>query len=894
MKLARHADGHIGMSVWSILLRLIGPLVPSNQRADWCEGWQAELGQEGSSRVAVSLTLVFGAVRHALILRLYDIETIPQDVHYAIRGLAKRPGFTTAAVLTLSLGIGANTAVFSIVDRVFLRPLPYANSDRLYWLFEEDSLGTAQRLTSYPTVQDWREQSDVFDGLAYVHGTTGTLIVDGRPEFLIGAFVTQGFFATLGTTPLLGRTFLPEDRNGGGQHVILLSHGLWTRSFGGREDVVGTTIPFGDATFTVVGVMPRAFDYPNWGARSDFWAPFEALPPADAAAANQRSLSADSRVIARLRSSTTVAAANQQLDVIERRLAAQYPDESGGWTHVVFRSLNEVVVGDVGPRLTVLFGAVAAVLLIGCANLANLLLVQGTTRSREFGIRTALGAGRGRVVRQLLTENLLLGAAGCGVGVLLAVWGVNSLKSAAPNLLPRLDEVVVDGPVLAFAVALSVATVVVFGLLPAVRVTRVDLVSALKDGPATLSTATRQGRLRGTLIVTELALAMVTLIGAGLLIKSFWRLSQVDPGFDPKNLVSYYIVPPPHKYDDAARLADLYTRLLNAAAAVPGVASAALVNHLPGGRGSGIFSRAIVGSDAAASGSETQVLFRTVTPGYFGTMAIPVLQGREFTETDVASYAGGIVINQTLARAWGDESPLGRRVTVFKAAKELPDFGEPIHGRVIGVVADAVHFNLYDTTAPVAYVPYNANPWFGMNLVARTMSDPGSVTPMLDKAILGVDPTIPIAGRRMGSRTMEQRRADSVADRRLYTMIVAIFASSALLLTTVGLYGVVSYVVTLRTNEIGIRMALGANRIDVARGIFVQAAGTIGLGLAVGIGGALGATRVITSLLFQVKATDPATFAIVTIFLASVAVAACYLPARRAARVDPMIALRAE
>ena len=753
MKLGRRADSDTGMSVWSILLRLIGPIVPANQRADWREGWQAELEQEDSSRVVVSWTLVFGAVRHSLILRLHDLETIPQDIHYAIRGLARRPGFTAAAVLTLALGIGANTAVFSIVDRVFLRPLPYANSNQLYWLFEEDSLGTARRLASYPTVQDWREQSDVFEGLAYVHGTGVTLTVGGRPEYLLGAFVTQGFFDTLGTAPLLGRTLLAEDRTAGGKQVILISHGLWTQSFGRRQDVVGATISFGEGIFTVVGVMPRAFDYPNWGvARTDFWAPFEALPPADAAAANQRSLNADSRVIARLRSSTTVAAANQQLDVIERRLATQYPDESGGWTHVVFRSLEEVVVGDVGPRLTVLFGAVAAVLLIGCANLANLLLVQGTTRSREFGIRTALGAGRGRVIRQLLTENLLLSGAGCGIGVLLAVWAVSALKSAAPDLLPRLDEVVVDGLIVAFAVGLSVATVVVFGLLPAVRATRVDLVSALKDGPPTSSTAMRQGRLRAALIVTELALAMVTLIGAGLLIKSFWRLSQVDPGFDPANLVSYHIVPPSHKYDDPVRLADLYTRLLDATAAVPGVASAALVNHLPGGRSSGIFSRLIVGSDGAASGSETRVLFRTVTPGYFRTMAIQVLQGREFTGTDVASYAGGIVINQTLARAWGDESPLGRQVTLFKAAKELPDFGEPIHGRVIGVVADAVHFNLYDTTAPVAYVPYNANPWFGMNLVARTMSDPSSVTAMLEKAILDIDPTIPVAGIRSGAQ----------------------------------------------------------------------------------------------------------------------------------------------
>ena len=817
-----------------------------------------------------------------------------RDLTGALRVAARRPGFTLAVVLILALGIGANTAVFSLINAVVLRPLPYPDPDRLYTLFEQDSLGVSRQLASYPTFLDWHEQSDVFDGFAYIRGTGLNYRTEDQSGTLLGAFVSQEFFPTFDVPAILGRALLPDDYLPAANNVVVLSHGLWRSAFGGDTGRVGRTVILGDHPFTVVGVMPPDFAYPNWGVDTDVWSPLPGLPPADMAGLRQRGFHADSRIIARLAPGVPPPRARAQMDAIARRLAAAYPEASARWTRVSMESLTEFTVGNARTRLWMLGGAVAVVLLICCVNLANLYLAQGAARSQEFAIRAALGAGRAAMVRQLLAESLLVAVAGGAVGTVVATWAVQLVRVRAPPSLPRAGELSVDLGVLGFAAGLTVLTAALFATVTARRAGSPRLADALGDRTGTAMSRGGRGRLPAWLLSAQVGLTVVLLTGAALLTQSLWRLSQVDPGFDPERLVTVMIHPPSPRYDDADAVVHLYDRLAESVGGLPGVAQVALINHAPLGRG-GLPSRAAIGHAPTGSSDDIPVLFFTVSPRYFSTMGIPVLSGREFSDTDVRGPPGPVIVNQVLARRWGETPPLGDRLGVLKAARTRPDFGQPLLGSVIGVVGDVKHFGLDTEPVPMVYVPYTHNPWALMTLLARTAGPPEQLIAAVERAVRLVDPAIPLEPARfgLGAQTMNARVRGNYAPQRFNAALVGAFALVALLLAAVGVYGVMSYTVTLATKEIGIRMALGAAPSGVLRQVVGRVARIALVGLVGGTAAALGLTRLITGLLYLVKPTDPLTYAGVGTALMIVAVLAAYLPARRAASVDPLAALRA-
>lgn len=815
------------------------------------------------------------------------------DLRHAVRVTSQRPGFVLAVVLTLALGIGANTAVFSVINTVILRPLPYADPGRLYTLLEQDSLGGSLQLPSYPTFLDWHAQSDVFDGLAYIRGTALTYQTEDRSGLLLGAFVSEEFFAALAVPAALGRAPLAEDHRPGTANVAVLSHRTWQRSFGGEPSILGRSVSFGNRPFTVVGVMPPGYTYPNWGGTStDLWAPIMALPPADMAALRQRGFHADSRVLARLRPGVPLTRAQAQMDAIARRLAASYPEASGRWTRVWITSLTDGIVGEARRRLFLLGAAVATTLLICCVNLANLYLAQGAARSHEFAIRAALGAGRGRVLGQLLTETFLLTGGAGVVGTLVAAWSIHLVRARAPLSLPRASELGVDLRVLAFAAGLTILTASVFAAVAARRAASPHLAAALSDRTVTAVSRGRRGKLPAWLLSAQVGMTVVLLAGAALLARSLWRLSRVDPGFVPEGLVTVAINPPSPKYDDPAAAIRLYDRLTESVAAVPGIVKVALINHLPVGR-AGLPTRAAIGHAPTGSGDDLSVLFLTVSAGYFSAMGIPVISGREFTEADARGPPGPVIVNQTLARQWGGRSPLGDRLGVLKAARTRPDFGQPLVGTVVGVVGDVKHFGLDADPPPMVYVPYTHNAWSWITLVARTTPPAARLTAEVERAIRDVDPGIPLDGLPgIGVETMEARVRGDYAPQRFNASLVGAFAITALLLAAVGVYGVVSYTVTLETKEIGIRMALGATPSGVLRQVVGRVARITLTGLVAGLAAALALARLISSLLYQVAPTDPVTYGVAGLLLMFVATVAGYLPARRAAAVDPLTALR--
>lgn len=815
-----------------------------------------------------------------------------RDLNHAARVAAKRPGFALAVVLTLGLGIGANTAVFTLINTVVLRPLPYAEAQRLYTLLELDSLGTARRLASYPTFLDWHEQADVFHGSAFVSGTGLRYQHEGQAGMLLGAFVSEEFFPTLGVPATLGRALLSDDYLAGNK-VAVLSHRLW-RSLGGDPAVVGRTLVLGDEPFTVIGVMPPGFAYPDWGVANDLWSPIDALPPADMAALMQRGFHADSRVLARLAPGVSLPQAQAQMDAIARRLAAAYPEMSARWTRVSIESLTDITIGSVRTRLFLLGAAVAVVLLICCVNLANLYLAQGAARSPEFAIRAALGAGRRRIVRQLLAESLLLAVLGGALGTIAATWAVHLVRVRDPLSLPRMSELTIDLRVLGFAAAITVLTAALFAAAGARRAASPHLSAALTERAGAGMAGGRRGNLPAWLLSVQVAMTVVLLAGAALLTRSLWRLSQVDPGFDPVRLVAMWIMPPSPRYDEAEAAVQLYDRVADAVRAVPGVERVAMINHAPVGRG-GLPSGAAIGQAPAGTADDIPVLFLTVSAGYFATMGIPVLSGREFNEADIRGPPGPLIVNQTLARRWGERSPLGDRLGVLKAARTRPDFGEPLLGTVVGVVGDVRHFGLDAGDPPMVYVPYTHNPWASMTLLARSAGPPDNLLAAVERAVRQVDPAIPLEPPHfgLGARTMETRVRDSYGTRRLNALMIGAFALTALLLAAIGIYGVTAYSVALETREIGIRIALGAAPSSVLRGVVRQVALITLAGMGAGLAAALALSRLISSLLYEVPATDPLTYAVAGLILLAVAVFAAYLPARRASTIDPVAALRA-
>jgi putative ABC transport system permease protein len=817
------------------------------------------------------------------------MDTLAQDLRYALRALRKSPGYTIVAVLALALGIGVNTAVFSVLDGVLLRPLRYEEADRLFGVWER-SEGGDYRLPSYPTFLDWREQSDVFHALAFVRGTSTLMPGDEGARRVGSAFVSEEFFDVLRGQPLLGRMFSHDEQQPGGPRVAVLTHALWRERFGSDESAVGSTIRLDDASYTIVGILPPWFRFPDW---AEVYLPLAGIISTDRILA-QRGFHADSRVVVKVQPNVSVTQAQAAMAGIQARLATAYPAEHRGWTGVELVSLfeQELGFGAVRPILYLLAGAVTLVLLLACANVANMSLVRAATRSRELAIRAALGAGRRRVARLLLAESAVLALSGGALGLLFAWWAIGLLRAAAPEGLPRVTEIAVNARMLGFTVLVSVLATVCIGLAPVVRATKPDLTEPLKSGSAAAAGAGIRSRLRSSLVALEVALALVLLIGTGLLVRSLWVLSRVDPGFDPTRLATVTVFPPSPRYDAPDRAVALYQRVADAIDALPGVEKVALSNHLPLGRASLFRPIEIPGREPDPEGDE-QVLFRTISAEYFATMRIPVRRGRPFTPGDVATASHVAIVNETLARRyWPDQDPIGRFVTLFKSSQARTDFGERFSVEIVGVVGD-VRNVIEDEPAPEVYIPYTVNPWGWVNVVVRTAGDPEALMPLLSRTVAAVDPDIPVAGRQRPG-TMRQSVSGQLARRRFTVTLLSGFAAGALLLAALGIYGVIAYMVALRTREFGVRAALGATPRHITRLVVAQSARVVAVGLAVGLAAAFGATRLLRSLLYGVGTTDLMTFASVTVFLGAVALFASYLPARRATRVDPVVALRTE
>jgi len=820
------------------------------------------------------------------------MDTLLADLRYAARTLRKSPGFAAAAILTLALAIGSNTAVFSVVNGVLLRPLPFAEQDRLFMLAEQSRQG-AFRPPSYPTFLDWQAQASAFAGLAYVRGGGQRLAGPEGVQSIPASFVSPGFFATLGEPPLVGRLFT-QDEEQSGAHVTVLSYDLWQARFGGDPAILGKTLSLTAGVFTVVGVLPHDVAYPPW-ATEQLYVPIATVAATDRAL-TQRGFHADCRIIGRLKPGVTREQAKADLDGVAQREAASYPGFNADWTRVALFPLRDEILFNTTPQLVVLVVAVGLVLMIGCVNVANLTLARAGARGRELAIRAALGAGRGRVVRQLVTESVVLASVGAALGVAGAYGAIAVLQRAAPSVLPRLETVEVDGWVLAFALGVTIVTAVATGLLPALRAARPDLTDSLKEGTSGAGTGHARQRLRAALVISEIALAVILVVGAGLLVRSLWQLRAVNPGFDPQSLVTFYISPPPLRAKDPARLAALYTQVEDAARQLPGVTSVALTNFTPLSAG-GLPSPVEIPGRASDPLHDPQVWFMTVSPGYFRTMRIPVRAGREFSEADLAP-GSAVVVNEAFARAfWPGLDPIGRQVTLHKAVQGRPDFGEPLPGTVVGVVGDVHHFGLDTPPEPQVYVPFTRNVWGHMSLVVRTAVNPAGFLPALSRAVRQVDPDIPMTltgstGSMSAVGTLGI--TGGLASRQFDAWLLGSFAASALLLAGIGIYGLLAYAVAQRRREIGIRLALGASGGAVLHLVVSSGMRLAGAGIGLGVVIALAVTRLLAALLYGVGASDPPTFVGVVALLTLVSLTASYLPARRAAKLNPLVALRYE
>jgi putative ABC transport system permease protein len=807
-----------------------------------------------------------------------------QDLRYSFRTMRKTPVFTVVAVLALALGIGANSAIFSVVNAVLLRPLPFDHSERLLSLHSRNERdGSVGNEQSYPNFLDVRAQCQSCAGVAAYGGATAFVMNPGEePERARGVQATADLLPMLGVQPALGRVFTPEEDQAGARRVVVLSYGFWQRAFGGNPKIIGQEIPLGSAPMTVVGVMPKGFKYPVEWQQTDFWMP---LTPALSAADRDGRASVFLDLVAKTKPGVTAAQAQAEIETISRRLQAQYPATN---TALVFfaKPLKENLVGDLRTALFVLLGAVGCVLLIACANVANLLLARAAGRSKEMSIRTALGASRARIMRQLLTESLLLALAGGGLGLLLAMWGVDLLAAAAPADIPRVAEIGLDARVVLFTLFVTLATGVVFGLAPALQASKADVNEALKEGGRGTGEGVGRGRLRGALVVSEVALSLVLLVAAGLLAQSFKRLLDVTPGFDPKNLVTMDVVPRRAHYPEEAQRVRFFQDFIDQASRLPGVGGVAVVDPLPLNGNFEVWDFQIEGRAPFAPGEQNNADRRVVNGDYFRVVGIPLRKGRTFDERDRKEAPQVIVVNDAFARRFLNcEEPLGKRI-VFG--------GGPAGGtarEIVGVVGDVRHAGLDEPTTPEFYFPFTQVLTPRLTVVARASSgDTAGVATALRGVIRQTDKDSPI----WNVRTMEELLAASVAKRRFNMILLGGFASTALLLAALGIYGVISYTVTQRTHEIGVRVALGAQPRDVVRMILTQGMRLTLIGVGAGLLGAFALTRVMSGLLFGVSATDPVTFGGVALLLALVAFVSCLLPARRATRVDPMIALRYE
>ncbi|HWO01613.1 MAG TPA: ABC transporter permease [Blastocatellia bacterium] len=792
-----------------------------------------------------------------------------QDLRFGTRLLIKRPGFTLVAIITLALGVGANTAIFSVVNAVLLRPLPYPDSERLF---------TMRSNQSVPDLDDIKAQNQSFQFLGGSVLQALDFTGEAEPVQVQAALCTEDLFDALGVKAAIGRTISPDEARFGGERVVVLSHAFWQKHFSGDPNIIGKTIPLSGNGYSVIGVMPRGFTMPQ--QTPDVWASVRVVNPLAAQFRGVHFL----RTFLRLKPDTTLDQARAEMEGIDRWLSEKEPAENKD-RRTIFIPLHERVVGSSRTALYVLLGAVGLVLLIACANFANLLLARAASREQEFVVRAALGAGRSRLVRQMLTESVLLSVIGGASGLLLATWGIDLLLSLKPANLPRLAEIGIDMRVLAFTLGVSVATGLLFGLVPALGGTRMNLNEALKEGGRGSTGSAASRRVRSFLVVSEIALALVLLIGAGLLIKSFHHLQSVEPGFNSANLLTMRVELPESRYREIPKQTLFRQQVLDAMNSLPGV-QAAMVSELPMGGDLLTHNFIIDGRDPLAVGDEPELVTRSVSRDYFKTMGIPLLAGRGFSAQDNADAPMVAVINQSMVREYfANQDPIGAR---FRWAR-----GNPYWITIVGVVGDVKHFGFGVAEQPAAYTAYEQldQPWKRwMTLVIRGESDQSTLLGQVKSQLWAVDPLLPVTR----VQSMTEVMAASLAEQRFNMTLLGIFAAVALTLAAVGIYGVMSYSVTQRTHEIGVRMALGADRGNVVTLVLRQGLLLTSMGVGAGLAAALGLTRVMSSLLFGVSATDPLTFAIISLLLAGVALAACFVPARRATKVDPLIALRYE
>lgn len=802
------------------------------------------------------------------------MSSLLQDICYGVRMLLKYKGFTTVAIIALALGIGANTAIFSLVNGVLLRPLPYPEAERIvYFEGQNPTAGISDSNISLPDYTEWAKQTDVLAHTAIFATGSANLAAEGaEPERVPRASVSSAFFSVLGVQPVLGRAFLPDEDGPNNEPVAILSDGVWKRRFGSDRNIIGKKISISARLVTIIGVMAAGFEFPE---QTQVWSilPQQTEPePRD-----NRSYSA----IARLKPGVELKQAQSQISTINAQLAQSFVDTNKGWD-ARLAILHERLVREVRPSLLALLGAVAFVLLIACANVANLLLARAAERQKEVAIRTAMGASRGRVIRQMLTESVLLSTIGGIAGILLSVWLTDVLLSITPDGAPRMGEVGLDYRVLTFALGVSALTGLIFGLAPALQASKLDVSGSLKEGGRT-GEGHRRTNARSLLLIGEVALSLMLLVGAGLLIKSFMRLQDVKPGFNPQNVLVTSVALPGAKYKEPPQRAEFFQQLGERLTALPGVQAVGGGINLPLGASNYGIGRAFIPDGRPLTVEESQnASFATITGDFFRALQIPLLAGRAFNDRDAENAPKVVVVNESLAkRHFGSaQGALGKRLTIWR--------DEQFAREIVGVVGDTKTTRLEAASEAQIYVPHAQDAtWNFMALVIRTAGDPASVAAAVRREVQALDKEQPV----YNVRTMKDVVMNSIGTRRVSMLLFSLFAGAALLLAAVGIYGVMAYSVTQRTQEIGIRMALGAQAGDVLRMVVRQGMTLALIGIGVGLAGALGLTRLIANLLFGVNAADPLTFAAISLLLGTVSFLACYLPARRAAKLDPMKAL---
>jgi putative ABC transport system permease protein len=881
------------------IIAAAAPLAPADVRRDWRREWTAEMSYAaGRARhlsaprqVGADAALMLrcaGAFVHAAWLRWdrWRLEMLLQDVRYAIRTLVKKPGFAAITILTLAIGIGGNAAIFSAVRAVLLRPLPFPDPDRVVQLFSttvrnpEAVAGTA----SPPDFIDWRRESTSFVEMAAINAGAYALTGDGPAEQVTGASVTGGFFTVLGVAPLYGRALTVEDDAVGGPGVAVLSHALWTRRFGADPQAVGRTITIDADAYRIVGIMPRGLAYP---LQSEIWIPQRFT--ADEIATQRGAHYLD--VVARLKDDASIDRAREEMRALAARLAEQYPSTNRN-SRLAVHEMRSAMVGDVRTPLLLLLGAVGFVLLIVCVNVANLVLTRALGRTRELAIRTALGAGRVRLVRGVLIESLVLSINGGVAGLALALWATSAVSALDRSLgIPLLDETRIDGAVVTFTVGITVLAALLFGSLPAWHTSSIrDVAARIREESGNATGDRRRQRLRSLLIVAETALAVVLLVGAGLLLRSFVQLSSVDLGFDAPRVQTFNVSLPNTAYDMPPKRAALIDAIVTEAASLPGVEAAGAIFGLPlTDFGYTISMSTLDGRRLADDEQMTRSLqVRVVTPHYFRSMGIPILRGRAFEAADRLGAAPVVLVNETAAnRLWPGEPATGHQFTL---GTRMGQGGVNAGGMVIGVVKDVRDFGPAGPVRPTVYLAHAQFPVSFATITVRTSGAPEASVAALRGIVTRLDPNLPV----FRVRTMDQIAGSAVAQPRVYLLLLSLFAAMAVLLAALGIYGVLMHAVAQRTREIGIRLALGAGRRDVVALVVRQAVALAVAGLVIGLAMALGATRLMAGLLFEVAPTDSTTYAIVAVGLMGVALLASYLPARRASRIDPVRAIKSD